>query len=92
MTCPYCPDEVRPRDGVYITWRGGERIVVHSACHAKAMLAEPAEPSMAETLVSLISRMLEVEPMDQTPEQWRHARARNIAQRLINDFEIKERT
>lgn len=94
MTCPYCPNEVGPRDGVYVTWRHGQRIVAHSECHAKrgwvALSSAPVN-GLAEALVALISRMLEVEPMDQTPEQWRESRARNICQRLLNDFEIHER-
>jgi hypothetical protein len=96
MTCPYCPAVVGPRDGVYVTWRHGQRIVAHSECHAKhggdpGAFVVPPVSELGETLVALISRMLEVEPMGQTPEQWRESLARNVVQRLLNDYEIHER-
>lgn len=94
MTCPHCHLIIGPRDGTYVTWRGGERIVSHSECHARARWTQPlsADQQLAEKLVDIVRAKLEVGVIDgQTPEEWRESRARNLVQQLINDFEITER-
>lgn len=90
MICPRCGETIEVTQSVVATSKGW----MHKSCGGWTFIESKPIASVSETaatLVALISRMLEVEPMDQTPEQWRDARARNIAMRLINDFEIKER-
>jgi len=92
MTCPHCTRAIGKTDGVYVTWRHGERIVFHSKCHARAPFVEPSpdDEALVEAIASMLhSRMMVV--AGSLAANGPDKLAREISQVLLSRFRIERR-
>jgi hypothetical protein len=98
MNCRVCKGVVQPLDTV--AWDG--ELVAHERCVLSARkvefpplvpnrIIETSDPTLI-ALRDLIRRMLDVPRMgDESEDEWKQGRASNMAQVIINDFDLRER-
>jgi hypothetical protein len=91
VTCPACHCLISPRDGV----AHDGTTTVHGRCYGKpfaSMADQTAPQDILDEIATVVERMLAVPKIgDETDEQWRRGRGRNVAHRLGMDFRIARR-